>query len=128
MKEEIFCIKDDKKVEAIQVTGKEIYPHRPDLSSLKFYRCPICKNYVGTHRKSGKPFGSIPTPEVKVLRRKLHGIIDPLWKSREFKRKDLYKEISKIIKRDFHMAEVRSKKEADEILVAIDYILHDRGD
>lgn len=35
---------------AAQVTGRKIYPHRPDLFSLRFWHCEPCKAWVGCHK------------------------------------------------------------------------------
>jgi hypothetical protein len=62
------------------VTGEEIYPHRRDLASKKFYSCTPCKAYVGTY-KDGKPLGRLANKELRVAKQKAHGEFDPLWKS-----------------------------------------------
>jgi endogenous inhibitor of DNA gyrase (YacG/DUF329 family) len=58
----IFCANCQKDVDAEKVTGKEIYPHRPDLAGKILYRCPICGNYVGTHKKDGRPYTPLSIP------------------------------------------------------------------
>ena len=32
------------------VSGRVIYPHRPDLFKNNFWTCPPCKAHVGCHR------------------------------------------------------------------------------
>jgi hypothetical protein len=58
----IFCCGCGKEIDAERVTGLDIYPHRPDLAGKFLYHCPLCGNYVGTHKKDGRPLGCIPTP------------------------------------------------------------------
>lgn len=43
-------------------------------------RFPDCRGSVGTH-PNGKPLGHIPDEQTKVMRRKLHAIVDPLWQN-----------------------------------------------
>jgi hypothetical protein len=42
-------------------------------------RFPVCRGSVGVHPQ-GKPLGTIPDPQTKAMRIKLHAIIDPLWR------------------------------------------------
>lgn len=46
-------------------------------------RFPACRGSVGVH-PSGKPLGNIPDEQTKVMRRKLHAIIDPLWQNQSY--------------------------------------------
>ena len=87
-----------------------------DLWSKTFYACTQCGNYVGTHRDSGKPLGSIPTRELRQARSRLHRVIDPLWKERGLKRRDIYARISQHIGREFHSAQTRSVGEVKDII------------
>lgn len=114
---QIFCVKDSKKIEAKQITGKEIYPHRIDLYSLKFYQCPICNNYVGTHKNSGLPLGSIPTPELKKARMAIHRLIDPLWKTKKISRGKLYAIISEKLGKPYHSAELNNFEDVNKVLM-----------
>lgn len=116
----IFCIKCNKDVEANLVTGEIIYPHRPDLYNLKFYQCPVCKNYVGTHKGTVKPLGCIPTNELKQARIKVHNKLDYLWKSGKYKRYKIYKALSKYFGYEYHNGQTKTIEEcqkAEEFLV-----------
>jgi hypothetical protein len=44
-------------------------------------RYPECRSYVGTDPK-GKPLGTLTDEETRRMRKKLHAIVDPLWKDR----------------------------------------------
>lgn len=114
----IFCVQCKKDIEARLTDGKEIYPHRSDLSQLPFWKCDICKNYVGCHHKTKertRPLGNIPTQELRDARKHIHKILDPLWKYGSFDRKDLYALISGIIGWDYHTSEIKSIEEARKI-------------
>ena len=104
----IYCVQCEKHVIAYEVGGDEIYPHRPDLKDVRFFRCPNCANYVGTHKDSGNPMGTIPTPELRECRNTLHRLIDPIWRNGKMKRSDLYRLISDEVGFDFHVAEINS--------------------
>lgn len=65
---------------AEKVTGSVVYPHRPDLSRLVFWRCLPCGARVGTHIDSGKPLGTLAKEELRNLRREAHGVLDPMWR------------------------------------------------
>lgn len=72
--ETLYCVARAKEVEAQALFGDSIYPHRPDLYGKRSYQCPHCGNYVGTHQ-DGKPLGTIPTPELRAMRNKVHAVI-----------------------------------------------------
>ena len=79
------------------VNGKEIYPHRPDLYSLKFWLCRPCDAYVGTHKNSliHKPLGVLANLELRKAKTNLHRIFDPIWKYGNMDRKEAYQWLSK---------------------------------
>jgi len=61
-------------------TGREIYPHRPDLWGRGFFACTPCDAYVGTHRDTGKPLGTLANAPTRAARQAAHAAFDPLWK------------------------------------------------
>lgn len=99
----IYCIGCGRQTLAVPVNGAKIYPHRPDLSEKKFFQCPVCGNYVGTHR-DGRPLGTIPTPELRRWRNKVHSVIDEYWLPTRnlFRRKELYAALSAYLGREYH--------------------------
>lgn len=62
------------------VSGKEIYPHRPDLYDKVFYKCP-CGAYCGCHPNTTKPLGYPCGPKTRSARNAAHRVFDPLWKN-----------------------------------------------
>lgn len=111
----IYCCQCRGSVEARLTDGREVYPRRPDLSPLPFWRCDRCGNYVGCHHKTAdptNPLGNIPTPEIRNARQHIHRILDPLWKSGRFKRKDLYARVSAHMGFQYHTAQLRTLEEA----------------
>ena len=118
----LYCCGCKEHVAPRLTNGAEVYPHRPDLSDLPYWKCDACGNWVGCHHKTKnptRPLGVIPTPEIKNARQKLHRVIDPLWKGGGWRRTDLYAEITKRIGWKYHSAEVRSVEEADRIYAHI---------
>lgn len=73
------------------VGGAAIYPHRPDLFELKFWRCS-CGAYTGTHANSPthKPKGGLALAPLRAARIAAHGAFDKLWKRRHMSRSEAY--------------------------------------
>ena len=118
----IFCCCCERDIDARLTDGGEIYPHRADLQALPFWICDACRNYVGCHHKTAKrtkPLGCIPSPEIKAARKKLHAIIDPMWRSGMIGRKDLYAAISRDIGWDYHTGNTRSMEEVNAVAAAV---------
>lgn len=113
----IWCCACGVDVAARLTTGREIYPHRPDLSGKVFWKCDVCLNYVGTHKSDKKhtPLGNIPTKALRTARLHIHAILDPLWKEKGMPRGKIYARISERIGRPYHTAEIRTIEEAREI-------------
>jgi len=114
----IHCCGCEKKVEARLTDGCEIYPHRSDLKSLPFWKCDACGNYVGCHHKTKnrtQPLGCIPTPEIKNARQNIHKLLDPIWRSGNIKRRELYKILSDRLGWGYHTANIRSVEEARKV-------------
>lgn len=115
----IYCCNCGCDVEARLTDGGEIYPHRKDLKKLPFWKCDTCDQFVGCHHKTKdrtRPLGVIPSPEVKALRRKIHSKLDPLWKEYGFNRKKIYAELSEVIGREYHTADLRNADECEMVL------------
>lgn len=72
------------------VGGEELYPHRPDLYSLVFYKCRPCEAYVGCHKGTVQPLGRLANAELRLLRSNAHALFDPLWKRGDMKRSEAY--------------------------------------
>lgn len=78
------------------VSGKEIYPHRQDLSSLQFWLCAPCKAWVGCHKRSkAVPLGRLANSQLRVAKSRAHAAFDPIWKSGKKSRRGAYEWLSK---------------------------------
>lgn len=115
----IYCCGCEKEVKARSTSGEEIYPHRKDLATVKLFICDACKNYVGTHRKTGIPLGVIPTKQLRIARMKLHEQVDPLWKASRISRTALYKDLSDTMGFEYHTAKLKNRLEVEQAFKAI---------
>lgn len=121
----IYCCNCAADVNAKQITGKIVYPHRRDLHSLPFWQCPTCFNFVGCHHKSNtptKPLGCIPSNEIKAIRRQIHAKLDPIWKGKTHSRSYVYKFLSSKLGYQYHTAEIRSVCEGLQVLQLLDEV------
>lgn len=64
------------------VWGTDIYPHRRDLGSKRFWRCSPCNAHVGVHRGTTQPLGKLADPTTRRARILAHIAFDPIWKTR----------------------------------------------
>lgn len=122
MKQILHCCGCGQYVTPRLTDGKEIYPHRDDLHSLPFWKCDTCGNFVGCHHKTKdrtRPLGSIPTPEIRDVRKKIHAVLDPLWKIRGIPRQQIYGRISKAIGKEYHTAEINDAAQANMVLTVL---------
>jgi hypothetical protein len=71
-----------------KVTGKAIYPHRPDLYGKTFFLCAPCDAYVGCHPGTEKPLGRLADAELRHWKLKAHDAFDPIWRARFERRKE----------------------------------------
>jgi uncharacterized protein DUF3268 len=114
----IYCTGCQCDVVARLTDGRERYPHRPDLAEIPFWKCDTCKNYVGCHWKTDtptRPLGCIATPEILDARKKIHALLDPIWKNNRISRGQAYAYISKQLGYSYHAGEIRTMDEAREV-------------
>ena len=78
--EKVICPYCEKP--APLVTGKVLYPHRPDLWKKRFYRCADCDAHVGCHPGSEKALGIPAGQALRKARMRAHAAFDPMWKGR----------------------------------------------
>lgn len=64
--------------QAQQVTGRTLYPHRPDLAEKRFFLCNPCNAYCGTH-PDGRPLGRLADAPLRRARNYVHNLLDPLY-------------------------------------------------
>ena len=121
----LWCCGCQSDVSARLTDGTEIYPHRPDLAGLPFWRCDSCGCYVGCHHKTKnrtQPLGNLPTADLRTARSHIHAILDPLWKSRRMQREKIYAELTERFGKQYHTGEIRSVEEARDVFRAVQEI------
>lgn len=116
---ELYCCGCQTEVDARLTDGSEVYPHRPDLAGLPFWKCDGCGNYVGCHHKTKdrtRPLGNIPTKELKNARQHIHRILDPIWKEGRMPRGKLYARLARELEiKEYHTAEIKTIEEARKV-------------
>lgn len=88
---EVICQYCGKQAE--YVDSAEVYA----TSYGMIYICKPCNAYVGVHKDTDKPKGTLANKELRELRKTCHALFDPLWKSGKVKRKDAYLRMSQFI-------------------------------
>ena len=94
------------KKEAALVTGREVYPHRPDLFGKSFWACLPCGAWAGCHPNSTKRMGRLANAETRRLKQQAHAAFDPLWKTGRMSRTKAYawlREAIGLSERDCHI-------------------------
>lgn len=84
----VIC--DYCKNPAERVTGKEVYPHRPDLAGKIIYRCVPCDAWVGCHPGSAVPLGRLADRHLRKWKMTAHAHFDPMWKKGKMRRAQAY--------------------------------------
>ena len=124
----LYCCGCTEMVNPRLTIGTEIYPHRPDLADLPFWKCDTCGNYVGCHHKTKdrtKPLGCIPTKEITAARKRIHALLDHIWQEGRMPRGKVYALLSKQIGYPYHTGELRSLDDARIVYRAVQAIAHD---
>lgn len=96
-----YCGAESKKV-----TGKEVYPHRPDLYSKTFYMCKPCDAYVGCHPGTSKALGRLANAELRAAKSAAHRMFDLIWRDGSMSRGAAYSWLAEqlgIDKKDCHI-------------------------
>lgn len=83
-----YCNKLSELVDSSEVYGK---------SYGYMYICWDCKAYVGCHKGTVKPLGTLANAELRDLRKQCHAAFDPIWQSGKTRRKKAYKELSLLL-------------------------------
>ena len=78
------------------VTGADIYPHRPDLHRLRFWRCLPCDAYVGCHKPGlghgdgTLPLGRLANAKLRAAKQAAHAAVDRYWLRGRMRRSEVY--------------------------------------
>jgi hypothetical protein len=95
-----YCHKD-----AQWVSNEKIYGRRYGQSYM-IWHCEPCKAYVGCHRNTKRPLGTLAKIELRELRKKAHSVFDPLYRDfRSATRTKEYKHMSEYFGKEMHIGE-----------------------
>lgn len=55
-----------------------------------YWICFGCNAWVGCHHETNEPYGTLANAKLRLLRRQLHWLFDPIWENRSLSRKQAY--------------------------------------
>jgi len=103
MKEiQVFCPYCGKEAEWVE--NKAIYGRNYGKSYM-CYLCNDCDAYVGCHNNTRKPLGIMANRELRDWRKKVHAVIDPIWKTGKLPRDVVYARLSEALGYRYHTGE-----------------------
>ena len=74
-------------------TRREINSFPEDAAIYLCGDFPRCDAYVGCHKGTTKPLGSMADGHLRVMRRKAHAALDWAWKSKKMSRSEAYRKL-----------------------------------
>lgn len=81
-----YCRGDAPLVDSSVVYGKSYGP---------IYYCAPCGAYVGVHKKTLQPLGTVANAELRFWRKQAHAAFDPLWQGKRMPRGKAYAKLAK---------------------------------
>ena len=90
------------------VPNEQIYGIRFGKSYMAWW-CENCDAYVGCHKNTKKPLGTLGNSETRDARRKAHFEFDRLWKNRKYPRRKAYDSLSRAFGKQMHIGESDSE-------------------
>lgn len=87
------------QTQAALVDSAVVYGGRSFGNAWVCKNYPACDAYVGSHKETGEPLGTLANAELRVLRRACHAKFDPLWlgKERRMSRRMAYGHLQRIM-------------------------------
>lgn len=108
-----YCGKEAKWVENKNIYGKNFG------KSYMIWWCRDCRAYVGCHNNTKKPKGKFLAKRgLRGARVRAHKVIDELWKSRKYRRRDVYEGLGKAFGYKVHIGNTKTMKECKDIIEA----------
>jgi len=103
--------------EAKWVENKIVYNGKNYGKSYMIWWCKDCDAYVGCHNNTKQPKGNILAKrDLRKARLETHAFIDPIWKSKKYKRKTVYKRLEEAFGKPIHVGGIETVKECQEII------------
>jgi len=102
--------------EAEWVENRRIYGVNLGKSYMIWW-CKDCSAYVGCHNNTRNPKGEFLAKKgLRKARIKAHSVIDKLWKTGKYRRKDVYEGLNKAFGRKIHIGNTETIKECEDII------------
>jgi hypothetical protein len=86
------------------ISNEAVYGRRYGHSWM-IWLCRPCEAFVGCHKNTQKPLGTLARRDLRRLRIAAHGHIDPLWRSGRYRRKTVYRALARVFGREVHIGE-----------------------
>lgn len=82
---------------------------------------PECDAYVGTHKKDGRPLGTLANAELRKARNAAHAVLDPLWRDGHMRRNEAYAWLAKVLDIDRTAAHIAmfSEEQCRQVVEAV---------
>lgn len=95
----LYCAKEAQWIDNALVYGKRYG------KSYMCYYCKDCDAYVGCHNNTRTPLGTMANKELRNERKATHAVIDPLWKSGQYTRGQVYARLQDAFGEVVHVGE-----------------------
>ena len=103
------------------VDNAERYGRRYGKSWMCWW-CRGCDAYVGCHRNTRVPLGTMADANTRMWRTRAHAAIDPLWKGGHMSRSKMYDWLSERLGRDVHVGSSSAAECREIIGIAVELI------
>ena len=107
-----YCGNDAEWVENKEIYGKNYG------KSYTMWLCRPCDARVGCHHNTRTPLGTMANKELREARMAAHAAIDPLWKSKKYKRHTVYKRLADAFGEPVHVGDSDETRCAEIIKTA----------
>jgi hypothetical protein len=95
--------------EAVFMTTEEFYGR--DYGT-NMWVCRPCDAYVGIHKRTDVPLGTLANKELRECRKKTHAVVDQLWRNKKSSRTKVYGWIQHVMKMTKEEAHIGMMNEA----------------
>lgn len=106
--------------EADWISNEVVYGRRYGKSFMCYY-CKDCDAYVGCHKNSRSPLGTMANKALRTKRMATHAVVDPLWKDGKYSRRTVYKRLSEAFGHTVHIG-ASDEATCDEIIKTVPLI------
>lgn len=96
----VFCPYCKERAE--WVPNEEVYGRNIGKSHM-IWLCRPCDAYVGCHKNTRNPLGTLADKKTRIWRQVAHSVFDPLWKSGNLSRYEAYMLLNKKLGEKMHI-------------------------